>query len=57
MRTHRADIATRGWSFRHALSRSGERSTTLTSTFTGAFKDSPEEQIRFMTMIRAGRTG
>ena len=32
-------------------------STTLTSTFTGVFKDSPEEQIRFMTMIRAGHSG
>jgi GTP cyclohydrolase I len=31
-------------------------STTLTSTFTGVFKDSPEEQVRFITMIRgAGR--
>lgn len=29
-------------------------STTLTSTFTGAFKDSPEEQVRFVTMVRAG---
>ena len=29
-------------------------STTLTSTFTGVFKDSPEEQIRFLTMIRSG---
>ncbi|MGE0499710.1 MAG: GTP cyclohydrolase I FolE [Rhizobiaceae bacterium] len=28
-------------------------STTLTSTFTGAFKDSPEEQLRFVTMVRA----
>jgi GTP cyclohydrolase I len=27
-------------------------STTLTSTFTGAFKDSPEEQVRFVTMVR-----
>ena len=27
-------------------------SSTLTSTFTGAFKDSPEEQVRFMTMVR-----
>jgi GTP cyclohydrolase IA len=27
-------------------------STTLTSTFTGEFKDRPEEQIRFMTMLR-----
>lgn len=32
-------------------------STTLTSTFTGSFKDNPEEQIRFMTMIRAGHSG
>ena len=29
-------------------------STTLTSTFTGSFRDSPEEQIRFVTMVRAG---
>lgn len=29
-------------------------STTLTSTFTGSFRDSPEEQIRFMTMVRGG---
>ncbi len=29
-------------------------STTLTSTFTGAFRDSPEEQVRFVTMIRGG---
>jgi GTP cyclohydrolase I len=29
-------------------------SSTLTSTFTGTFRDSPEEQIRFMTMVRAG---
>ena len=28
-------------------------STTLTSTFTGAFRDHPEEQVRFMTMLRA----
>jgi GTP cyclohydrolase I len=28
-------------------------STTLTSTFTGSFKDNPEEQVRFVTMIRA----
>jgi GTP cyclohydrolase I len=27
-------------------------STTLTSTFTGTFKDSPEEQVRFVTMVR-----
>lgn len=29
-------------------------STTLTTTFTGEFKTSPEEQVRFITMIRAG---
>lgn len=29
-------------------------STTLTSTFTGTFRDNPEEQIRFVTMVRAG---
>ena len=29
-------------------------STTLTSTFTGAFRDSPEEQVRFVTMVRGG---
>ena len=28
-------------------------STTLTSTFTGVFKDQPEEQVRFLTMARA----
>jgi GTP cyclohydrolase I len=28
--------------------------TTLTSTFTGAFRDSPEEQVRFVTMVRGG---
>ncbi len=27
-------------------------STTLTSTFTGAFRDTPEEQVRFMMMVR-----
>ncbi|MBL8578557.1 MAG: GTP cyclohydrolase I FolE [Mesorhizobium sp.] len=27
-------------------------STTLTTTFTGAFKDTPEEQVRFITMVR-----
>jgi GTP cyclohydrolase I len=29
-------------------------STTLTSTFTGVFKDTPEEQVRFVTMVRGG---
>lgn len=29
-------------------------STTLTSTFTGSFRDNPEEQVRFVTMVRAG---
>lgn len=28
-------------------------STTLTSTFTGTFKDNPEEQARFISMVRA----
>lgn len=32
-------------------------STTLTSTFTGSFKDNPEEQIRFLTMVRTGGLG
>ncbi|QPC87592.1 GTP cyclohydrolase I FolE [Mesorhizobium sp. NBSH29] len=32
-------------------------STTLTSTFTGSFKNSPEEQIRFVTMVRDGNRG
>jgi len=27
-------------------------STTLTSTFTGAFRDNPEEQVRFISMVR-----
>jgi len=30
-------------------------STTMTSTFTGSFKDSPEEQVRFVTMVRGAR--
>jgi GTP cyclohydrolase I len=30
-------------------------STTLTSTFTGAFRDNPEEQVRFMMMVRDAR--
>lgn len=29
-------------------------STTLTTTFTGAFQDDPQEQVRFMMMLRAG---
>ncbi|MBX3570404.1 MAG: GTP cyclohydrolase I FolE [Rhizobiaceae bacterium] len=32
-------------------------STTLTTTFTGTFKDNPEEQLRFITMVRAGQSG
>jgi GTP cyclohydrolase I len=32
-------------------------STTLTSTFTGVFRDSPEEQVRFVTMVRDGNRG
>jgi GTP cyclohydrolase I len=30
-------------------------STTMTSTFTGAFRDHPEEQMRFMAMLRENR--
>jgi GTP cyclohydrolase I len=30
-------------------------STTLTSRFTGVFADDPNEQIRFMTMVRDPR--
>lgn len=29
-------------------------SATLTSTFTGTFRDSPEEQVRFVSMIKNG---
>ncbi|MDW6023910.1 GTP cyclohydrolase I FolE [Mesorhizobium sp. BAC0120] len=29
-------------------------STTLTSAFTGTFRDNPQEQIRFVTMVRGG---
>jgi GTP cyclohydrolase I len=29
-------------------------STTMTTTFTGDFRDKPEEQVRFMTMLRDG---
>ncbi len=29
-------------------------SSTSTSTFTGAFRDNPEEQVRFVSMIKAG---
>ncbi|MET0600074.1 MAG: GTP cyclohydrolase I FolE [Mesorhizobium sp.] len=32
-------------------------STTLTSTFTGIFRDNPEEQVRFVTMVRDGSRG
>ena len=30
-------------------------SPTKTSTFTGVFKDTREEQVRFVTMVRGGR--
>lgn len=29
-------------------------STTLTTTFTGAFRDDPQEQVRFISMVRGG---
>ncbi|WP_163272827.1 GTP cyclohydrolase I FolE [Chelativorans alearense] len=32
-------------------------STTLTSTFTGVFKEKPEEQARFVTLVRDSRNG
>jgi GTP cyclohydrolase I len=32
-------------------------STTMTSTFTGAFRDHPEEQVRFMAMLRDSNRG
>ena len=32
-------------------------STTLTTTFTGVFKEQPEEQVRFMTLLRDPRHG
>jgi len=32
-------------------------STTLTSTFTGTFKDNPEEQLRFVTMVKDSGRG
>jgi len=31
-------------------------STTLTSTFTGAFKDDPQEQVHFMTLVNGKRS-
>lgn len=34
-----------------------EGSTTLTTTFTGAFRQHPEEQARFMMMLRNGLAG
>ena len=30
-------------------------STTTTTTFTGVFRDNPEQQIRFLTTLRGGR--
>ena len=32
-------------------------STTLTSTYTGVFHDNPEEQLRFVTMVRGNARG
>jgi GTP cyclohydrolase I len=32
-------------------------SSTMTTTFTGAFKDNPQEQARFMTMLRGFSSG
>jgi GTP cyclohydrolase IA len=30
--------------------------STLTSTFTGVFKDDPAEQVRFLTLVRSGNS-
>jgi GTP cyclohydrolase I len=30
-------------------------SSTVTTQFTGSFRDSPEEQVRFITLVRAGQ--
>jgi GTP cyclohydrolase I len=30
-------------------------SSTITTQFTGSFRDSPEEQVRFITLVRAGQ--
>jgi len=30
-------------------------SSTVTTQFTGSFRDSPEDQVRFMTLVRAGQ--
>jgi len=30
-------------------------STTITTQFTGSFRDGPEEQVRFITLVRAGQ--
>ena len=31
-------------------------STTLTTTFEGSFRDDPQSQVRFMTMVHSGKT-
>jgi len=30
-------------------------SSTVTTQFTGMFRDSPEEQVRFITLVRSGQ--
>jgi GTP cyclohydrolase I len=30
-------------------------SSTITTKFTGTFRDNPEEQVRFITLVRAGQ--
>jgi GTP cyclohydrolase I len=30
-------------------------SSTITTQFTGSFRDSPDDQVRFITMVRDGR--
>jgi len=31
--------------------------STVTTQFTGVFRDDPTEQLRFMTLVRGGNTG
>ena len=37
--------------------REGPRRSTVTTQFTGAFRDDPAEQIRFMTLVKGGHSG
>ena len=40
----------------HVAARRGEaRRLTITTQFTGSFRDDPDEQVRFITMVRGGQ--